>query len=945
MKTRKKINKILLALIVAAEIILLSAPGAFALSVSSIAEDLEERYHLNLESIQNQGETFNVADTKKTPPQVMLFFSPTDPRPGEKLTAEALPVYFSNSKESLYYTWYLKHDECDTCDQGDCDSDDLEICDKDDDDDIDKNDWKIEAMRIITNSDFDTRKADYSGGNDNDKDGYEVNWGGDDREDMPNHCYIHDFENGINYELTDVSNTTFNCPAGETAVCVENESLFCSDEVGGSYAEYSVCQEVQSAATCDEDTGLAECSDGTPVCAADLDEYDCDDPPDPADSASCSQLFDLNNSPTCSTSDSGTGENLCQHLFPEYNNFDDCLDVLGTPDDNSDDVCIDLDEESVGDDDFEENEEVFWKTSPQDPDSADNGNMDEANAAGLGVNTFTWNYQPEDQVGVIIEGASMIPTKYDDSSMMIMWAYPKNECEIENKSEYYQSIRGYSVKIPAANMNLNDCIEDNLIDPTEGGQPKKINVSLSYSPEDPVNDPTIDNMGDAIVVQATTDNAPQDDTKLYYEWAVEISPEGTYNPAAWTDITEELVDSGLIDGPIKGNGLSSFQVKLNLNPGNLEVDEAVFDEDYFPDGIGYLRIKAALSQNFSFGVSREGKSDAIIKVISSEEKIDAYTVDADEAGKLTLDNGDEPICQDPDTGERTPFCFLLKNEIIGVGIDNSDGELDNFSWTINGDPLNCDTSISDLCDDEKQTNYNFFPVTGNIGDAYAIKLTANNVTTGKTLNLVRTFQIIRPFVRIVSIDTDAAWPRYLGDYVDLEGNRFADNSKFVFETYVGSAPSLKAEFHPAWLADYLAADGLLQLEWTVNGVKQNNFANMEELYLPAVDREPGSVYSVSVNSVYRSSPEIRLALKNIWGVSQFDTTEKYMSYNIQIKVFAPEEEAITLKNSGKFLAGLLSYLPGQITFLLRMILTIAVVIATAGIVFAFTPQYENKKTT
>lgn len=938
---KQTLKKVFLTFLIAGEVILINALPASAISVSGIAAELEARYHLNLQSIQNQGENFNVSDTKKTPPQVLLFFNPTDPKPGEKITAEALPTYFSNAKESLYYTWYLKHNECDKCDEGDCDSDDLKVCDKDDDDDIDENDWKIEAMRIITNSDFDTKKADYSDNSDNDDDGYETNWGGDDREDMPNYCYIHDFKNGINYELRDNAGADFNCPTGTTATCVEDESLVCPSDP--SYTDYTVCQEAAEEPTCNATTDLAECANGTPVCTDTLDEYDCDDPPDPpADSASCANTPFGGAAPSCTVSSgSSAGENLCQHLFPEYNNFDDCLDLKGTPDDDSDDVCIDLDDEEVGDDDFKEEEEAFWKTSPQDPDTADNGNKDEANAVGLGINIFTWNYQPEDEVGVIIEGASMIPAKHDDSSMMIMWAYPKNECEVENKGEYYKNIKGYSVKIPAAEMNLNDCIEDNLIDPREGGQPEKINVSLSYSPENPLNDPTEDNMGDMIAAQATTDNASQDDSQLYYEWAVEISPNGTYNPASWTDITTKLTDNSLIPGPVKGNGLASLKLKLNLNKDNLKVSKTVFDDDYFPGGIGYLRIKTIASENFSSGVSREGKSDVIIKVISTEEKITAHGVGVDSEGKLTMDETQgNDICV-KDTGKLQSVCFTIKNAIIGLKYDDPD--LENFSWTLNGKSLNCNSSVSSLCSDEKQNNYNFFPATGNIGDTYAIGLTANNVTTGKTINLVRTFQIIDPFVKIISTDESIVWPKYLGDYIDLDGNYFPDNSETVFEMYEGGAPKLEAEFHPGWLADYIT-DGFLQLEWTVDGVKQDNFKNLVELSLPSSEKEPGSIYNISVNSVFRHPPEIRQALKNIWGISQFDTTEEYMSRNIQIEVFAPENETLTLKNSGKFLAGLLSYLPGQITFLLRILLTIVVIIATAGIVFAFMPDYENKKT-
>lgn len=941
--TKQKFKKILIVLPVISALVLFNISPVLAISIpspSKVASDIEKRYHFNLQEIQNIGESFNVSDTKKTTPQVMLFFSPSDPKPGEKLTAQATPMYFSNANKNLYYTWYLKHKDCDL--DNDPNKSERDLCDRDDDGKITVNDWKIEAMRIVTNSDFDTKKADYS--NDNDNDGYKVNWGGNEREDMPNYCYVHDFQNGINYELNDSSDITFDCPSGTTAKCVENEDLACSDNIGGSFTEYQVCQDLGETPVCSN--GTASCNNGTPACVDTITEYDCDSPPASYSAASCSTLFGSSDI-SCSNSSgsSGPGTNKCKHLFPLYKNFDGCIDFMGTPDKSSDDFCIDLDDKELGDGNFKEEEEAFWRTSPQDPDTADNGNGDEANAVGLGRNEFAWTYFEGDAVGVVVEGVAMIPTKHANSSMMIMWALPKNDCTVKNKGEYTTNIKEYGVTIPTANMDINDCLENNLVDPREGGQPKKINLSLSYAPENPVNDPTEDNMGDVVVAFATTDNASQDESQLYYEWVVEISPEGTYNPDAWVDITEELVDSGLVDGSIKGNGLSSLKFKLNLNPDNLEVDESTFKDDYFPDGIGYLRIKVTASENFSSGVSREGKTDVIIKVISTEEKINAYTVGVDDSGKLIIDESYEPICQNPDTGERMPLCFLLKDEIIGVKIDNSDEELDNFSWTINGDLLNCNTSISDLCDDEQQTNYNFFPTTGNVGDTYTIGLKANNVTTGKTINLVRAFQIVDPFVRIISTDESAVWPRYLGDYIDLDGNRFADNSDVVFEMYEGSAPKLEAEFHPSWLADYLD-DGFLQLEWAVDGVKQDNFDNLAELSLPSSDKESGSVYNISIVSVLNQSPETRMALKNIWGISQFDTTEEYMSHAIQIEVFAPEEEALTLKNSGKFLAGLLSYLPSQITFLFRILLTIVVIIVTAGIVFSLTPEpsYENKKT-
>src|SRR3989344_7369710 len=65
-------------------------------SASQVASELESRYHVNLGNIQEQGENFNVMENKKQGPEVQVFFSPSDPQEGEKLTAQALPMFFGN---------------------------------------------------------------------------------------------------------------------------------------------------------------------------------------------------------------------------------------------------------------------------------------------------------------------------------------------------------------------------------------------------------------------------------------------------------------------------------------------------------------------------------------------------------------------------------------------------------------------------------------------------------------------------------------------------------------------------------------------------------------------------------------------------------------------------------------------------------------------------------
>lgn len=89
---------------------------------------------------------------------------------------------------------------------------------------------------------------------------------------------------------------------------------------------------------------------------------------------------------------------------------------------------------TTGDDSYGLDEEKFWHTSPNDPDTADTGNGDEANVAGLGINSFTWTYDEGDNVGVVIEGVSTEPTQYRNSdsgsSYKTMWALVNNKCSL-----------------------------------------------------------------------------------------------------------------------------------------------------------------------------------------------------------------------------------------------------------------------------------------------------------------------------------------------------------------------------------------------------------------------------------------------------------------------------------------------------------------------------------
>lgn len=923
-----KTKKIISVFLVALEIFLLSLSPSLAFfggggsanvpSPSEIAQELEKRYHLNLESIQSQSEFFNVAESKKTPPQVMLFFSPSDPKPGEKITANAYPMYFSNPKESLYYTWYVKHSST----GGD---DNKGNYDYNKDGDVDIEDYKIEAARIIANGGFDFSKANYKKA-DTDKDGYESRLGGDDRRGMPSHCYAHDFQTGTDYEIVKqntISSQFLSFCATGHAACMETKILNDPAEVdltdgtgGGFTFENSYqCVDIGETPYCSS-SGTAICSTGEPICTTSTSElfYDgsCDD-------------YSGSGQPSCDD----TGYILSPSFLCDENSFKN-KHLFAQPKPKLGEIS--------GDGSFNEEEEKFWTTNPDDPDTAGTGNADEANVIGMGIDKFAWNYQSGDKVGVAVEGTSMITTKYSDSSSMVMWAFPKNKCDIKDTATYVTAIKGYEVKIPIAEVDFDECFEENFIDPREGGQPTNLDVSLAYSPENPFNDPD-DLEADIVSVQASASNAGQEFSQLQYNWRIAISDTSNPDPSNWDTICE-VTSSGKYNcdavsdhSPLKGIGLSSLKFKLNL------------DKSYFRNDTAYLRVYAEVAENFDANVTREGRSDVIVKVNSLGKKIETWSPGINASNLLTLKSSPanilnpSSICKEEN---EKIICFVTKNEVVGVQINNDDGELKDFSWTLDGKSLICDSSISPQCNDSGQININFFPVVKNPGDAYTVGLNANNVTTGKTLYLTKTFKVIDPYIKIVSNDESACWPKLLGMYKDLEGNSFPDHSESVLETYSGSDIKLKAEFHPSWIKDYSIFD------WSIDGIEQESMSNSDNISFSSSEKEAGSVYNVAFNTSYIQPGAIRQAMKEIWNISQFNSNEENISSAIQIEITESEDTAANFQGKSKqFLASLYSHLPTQAMFLFRIILTILIIILTSGFVFSFAPrQYEtniNKK--
>lgn len=928
-----------------------SVPSIPMPSGSSFASDIERRYHVNTQEVQEQGETLNVSDSKKVTPEVSIFFSPSDPEEGQKLTARAFPIYFSGKTAEMYYTWYLQRNGCEeditpTAAQ-------ITACDRDGNSRIDYNDWKIEAARIQASNNFEYGYANYAVA-DNDNDGYQARFGGDTRVAVPNYCYYHDNTTGENFEIVgDAEEPDFNCNQGLQPVCMDDITSLGSGDIdisvsggtgsgGGSGSGSSGSGTGEGSGTGtggsatasgsfldfvdggDTVTGLPYCSSagtiscitGTPCCVA-----------NPATATSCTQNI---TGGTCSVASRGESNPQCRHLFP---------DAPGA---------------TSGDGAFGAAEEQFWRTDPADPDTADNGNKDEANVVGLGRDSFMWNYTRGDKLGVVVEGISMIPTKHADSSNMIMWAFSKNRCPItSSRGSYQQNIRGYDVVIPTIEIDLNDCLRFNVVDPMEGGQATNIEVNLTATPNDPLNDTGLrTNNGDTLSLSASLNNSAQDVERIYYDWKVYLSRDGTIAPnAGWENITGPLLAIGDADperrmlSPVKGNGVRNLSLKLNLKASDNFGGRSF--TSFTPGGIGYLRFQLDVAENFNAGgANRRGKTDIIVKFTSTSDRIAAYAVDvAGDPARLTLNEGRE-ICSGAvnpaDPVERqvlsrldAKLCRVIKNEIIGLKVDATGG-MSNYNWTINGQPLVCNSQVSPNCNGEQQGDINFFPIIGNVGDVFTISVTTNRVDTAtsvqKAVTLSRSFKIVEPELSIVSGDETAAWPKLLGRYTDTNGGTYDDYSKTTLQAFSGANVNLRALFTPDFLGAYLPPQ--IERSWTIDGQPAGDGASNAIAF--TAGKPPESIYNVALTAVYRPSALTRKAMQDIWDVSNLDSTEVF--FNTETQLEHPADITVGDAGTNRYLALLSSYLPAPLLFTIRIFLSVGLIVFVTGFLFALIPN-------
>jgi hypothetical protein len=783
-------------------------------------------------------QTMNVMRQKKTPPSVSLNFNPKNPVPGERVSATAVPLYFMNDVEDMYFTWFLKSADCGTNSNND------EECDHNDDGDIDIEDYKIKAARIIASSNFEW-EAEEAYDTHTDSDGYQARQGGDDQGGKNNFCFIHDIESGDEYEIG------------------------------------------------------------------------------------------------------------CGHLFADSPGH------------------------QTGDGSFGSDEEEFWRTDPNADDTAGTGNGDEANITGLGINTFSWNYEEGDEVGVVVEGVSIEPTHYEDSSYRTMWAatnslcsedlsididYPKTNNRTVSETESFDGNvppnrlmttvterTTESIESRAANIanittitvttttvrnadtgvqisqtsttstshesediseditiddvsdasDLNDCLYASLIAPSEGGgAAERLDVSLSYFPENALNDTATGSLdGDILTIHSTLLNA-NDPKFTHYSWQVYQSDK--INPDSWGSaiMKEKLPDSSRSDGL----NLSSYKFRLNLDDQNGR----------------YLKVKLNVKENVGSGKIRKGYAEIIIPFQSSSEKIKTYSANISESLDFSLSGIERCLAE-----SEINICPVAKNEILGVKFAGSG--YSDYSWTIDGAPLS---------DNEKIMlgSTAFFPVIKNIGERITIGLSAASIETGNKISLSRIFEVAEPEIKISSADDTICGPVLLGNYIDLDGKAWPDFSEANFWSLEGEEIKLKAE-----------AIGFSEIPqnfiWSVDGYAA---ASNEDGTLSLPPKLLGEEYTVAASTIYSPGNLTKKALNEYWNIGYSQFYERPISDTIHIEMIPSAETTAQMKDK-KIVAALFTSLPSYLAFLLRIALTALIILVGSTLLMSFFPNLKNEE--
>ncbi len=645
---------------------------------------------------------------------------------------------------------------------------------------------------------------------------------------------------------------------------------------------------------------------------------------------------------------------------------------------------------------FPKIDEDFYYTDPFDNDTSENGVKDEATVVGLGQMVFSWIYTPGDQVGVVVEGESILPTKHRDSSNMIMFATVNNACDYSgmvNNSvptttgAYKVKIKGYDVSIPAIAFAdtspeeaFNRCLSSSphaLVSPTRGGAARKLDIELTVEPNNPVNDEVNSltgnhlNMGDTVTITATILNAKYPSDRLRYRWRLYKSADGTadFDPRNWRDglIAGGAAGRGVFDfpeaelSPMEGNGLSTLRFKLNLH-----------NDKIFPPGkdVTYLRARVEIEEAFDLGsaelhqydVSR-GLGEVIFRVTRASNRMLVYTVRS--AAEVVTSGGtaqsspdDQRICEDNDA--QLVRCPVVKNQLLKIVLNETTSgggiaRYTNYRWKLNGRPVQNPYGIG--CSADGSTNISsgaclVLPVQGDVGTKFTVSVSANSIGqqagggygSGAAVDVSRTFQVVAPYVsfcdKLSPTDPDKSVGACTGVYRKKTQSYTGDSdagrvlySDQVFLAYPKSTMNIVESVHPRWIAPDTT------VAWFMESVYRPETG--DTITVDGTKRNAGESTNIKVKALYQPTPEVRDVLRTTWQMTDQDLAPIRFEGNMQIEY--TENPIVRRDAPGAFMAAIGAAAPGMTLFLFRIFVSVAVVVVLMMLLWRMYPVRKTPR--
>jgi hypothetical protein len=644
--------------------------------------------------------------------------------------------------------------------------------------------------------------------------------------------------------------------------------------------------------------------------------------------------------PTCKFSKK---DNLCKHLFPETK--------TGAV---------------TGDGNLTMAEKSFWKLNPTAESTNGSGKKDEEVLTGLGVNQFKWMYSQGDEVGVAVEGDGAFASDHPDSSYKRMWAFSGGVCKKLNKLPndikgfYKEGVAGAERGFLTAEFDLNDCIEGGLIDPAADDL-SKLGVQLVASPTNPINDEN--GRGDVLTITPNEVNV-QNLSGLSYEWSVEKTNDAPTNSTVWKDITADITISptnkngSFAAADLSGLAKNKLNIDLNIPKAIVKKTATSTLPSFF-----YLKITVKIASAGGIDGAQSTQASAIVRVRQQRNEIKAYPVSANDAGMLKFPKTDTKSFENMSATEKATFencvdgngkpnptCYVKKNQIVGIeipitGAGSNISTTTPITWTVNGSNILCDTAISSECGSKK--NILFLPILGNVGEA--VDVVAAGVDDSKeTFEVSRHFVIGDSTLQIAPLRVDFsnpcgetclanndACPKYLGKYVDLLSattTKNLDCSADVWETNAGRVVTVQTT---------TGGDGL---EWSIDGQVMSEYNNQQQIEL-TIDKTVGESYNIALSTfttpaMAAETNKLRKALYLHWGVPPAESIEEneYQSASIQMNVIPGVGNSVAQAKSSIFSASLITHLPEQMLFLLKISVASIAIFLMTGLLFAFIPK-------